>query len=226
MKTSEASYNFPPVGCYVDTSAQSADDCNLNTIEFAQGYGFKFDGFYGCLDGLRGTELLLPLDCITDCAHQGKCDDDVSYWVKQPEIATQLDKIGADKILAALKECGGWSESELADDSENRNRALWIAAGSAKDELSQSLSDEADKAVDYLNSIETRSHMYWGHEDNSLFLMANVEAAQEDCEFVSSKEQEYPADDYQGEWLHVSDHGNATLYVRTNGQDKEIWAVV
>lgn len=44
--------------------------------------------------------------------------------------------------------------------------------------------------------------------------------------FQSSKEQEYPADDYQGEWLHINERGNMTLYVRTNGEDKEVWGVV
>lgn len=41
--------------------------------------------------------------------------------------------------------------------------------------------------------------------------------------FVSSKTEEYPPNDYEGEWLHISDHGNVTLYVRDlNGKDKEI----
>ena len=33
-------------------------------------------------------------------------------------------------------------------------------------------------------------------------------------------------DDYNGEWVHSNDHGNVTLYVRKNGQDTEIWAIV
>ena len=45
--------------------------------------------------------------------------------------------------------------------------------------------------------------------------------------FVSSKSQDYPPDDYEGEWLHISDHGNCTLYVRDlNGKDKEIASCV
>lgn len=56
---------------------------------------------------------------------------------------------------------------------------------------------------------------------------ADVDQARDDVEFVSSKDQDYPPADYRGEWLHVSDHGNATLYVRgDDGQDKEVWGVV
>lgn len=129
------------VGCYVDESAGSADDCNRRTVEFARDYGFK----------------------------PGR----------------------------------GW----------------------AKD--SETLSWAGDAAVEHLNAQETRSFMYWEFEDNSLFLMANVDGAREEVGFVSSKSQDYPPDDYRGEWLHVSDHGNATLYCRgAKGKDTEIWAVV
>jgi hypothetical protein len=71
---------------------------------------------------------------------------------------------------------------------------------------------------------------------------ADVDQAKEDCAFVSCKDQaaarrlgmecdpedaSYPAPDFRGEWLHVSDHGNVTLYVRgEDGKDVEIWGVV
>lgn len=54
----------------------------------------------------------------------------------------------------------------------------------------------------------------------------DVDDVKEQVEFVSSRSQEYPADAFQGEWLHINDHGNCTLYVRANGQDREIWATV
>ncbi len=105
------------------------------------------------------------------------------------------------------------------------------------DEGGQFLSELADKAIDYLNDLETRSFMSWQFEDNSLFLMADVDGAREDVGFVSHSSDNhtdecnpddaaYPADDYEGEWLHVSDHGNATLYVRKGGKDTEIWSVI
>lgn len=77
-----------------------------------------------------------------------------------------------------------------------------------------------------INGLESRSFVSWFFEDNSLFLLPSVESAREDVGFVSSVDQEWPDDDYTGEWLHVNDHGNATLYLRENGQDKEIWGII
>lgn len=143
MSDTKQGYDFPVVGCYVDESAGSADDCNRRTISFAKCYGFKVETV--------------------------ACDEEHT--------------------------------SEL-------------------------LSETADSALAFLNDLETRPYMFWGFEDNSLFLTVDVDSAREDVDFISSKEQEYPADDYEGEWLHVSDHGNPTLYVRESGKDKEIWSMV
>lgn len=219
-------YDNPQVGCYIDESAGSADDCNERTIDFAREYGFDPGKPSGTIDGLRGINLEMDLDDALSCSHEGECIDDCLELAKAPEISAQLDAIGSDKLRLAMKETGGWSTEELADDEANRNRAIWIAACDIKENRSEWLSETADQAVDFLNDLETRSFMYWGFEDNSLFLMANVDGAKEDCGFVSTKDQDYPPDDYEGEWLHVSDHGNATLYVREKGKDREIWAVV
>lgn len=59
------------------------------------------------------------------------------------------------------------------------------------------------------------------------FWPVDIDDIKDQVEFVSSKEQEYPPSDFRGEWLHVNDHGNATLYARiADDRDKEIWAVV
>lgn len=40
-------------------------------------------------------------------------------------------------------------------------------------------------------------------------------------------DSEYPPKNYRGEWLHVNDHGNCTLYYRNSkGQNKEIASCV
>lgn len=75
----------------------------------------------------------------------------------------------------------------------------------------------------------------------------DVDAAREGVEFVSFKNHDaarragvetdkddpaYPAPTFRGEWLHVNDHGNATLYLRTGHPnaplftDRELWSVV
>ena len=112
-KTTETKYDFPKVGCYIDESAGSANDCNRRTIEFAKAYGFE-----------HGDDM--PDADADDTA------DDYSQW----------------------------------------------------------LSETGDEAVSFLNELETRSFMSWQFEDNSLFLMADVDGAREDCGFVSSKQNE------------------------------------
>ncbi len=58
------------------------------------------------------------------------------------------------------------------------------------------------------------------------FWPSDIEDIKEQVEFVSSKDQEYPDDDFQGEWLHINERGNCALYVRENGKDQEIWSIV
>lgn len=78
--------------------------------------------------------LQMTLQEARGASHQGRCDDDVADLVRQPKIRRQLDKIGPDKIRAELREYGAWDADELADDSANRARIVWIAAGNIADE--------------------------------------------------------------------------------------------
>ena len=53
----------------------------------------------------------------------------------------------------------------------------------------------------------------------------DIENIKEQLEFSSTKDQEYPDSDFSGEWLHINERGNCTLYTRNNGNDHEIWAI-
>lgn len=110
------------------------------------------------------------------------------------------------------------------------------------EDYGQILSETADDAVSYLNdNVEGLPYCSFYFEDNSLFYAPCIENAKEDCAFVSwsslgdarhanvetdPDDPAYPPNDYEGEWLHVNDHGNCTLYVRTKGEDKEVWGIV
>lgn len=95
------------------------------------------------------------------------------------------------------------------------------------DDFDQIVSEMADSAVDHLNCLpDLLPYCSFFFEDNSLFYVPDVESAKEDCGFVTGQrdpsgqydcdetDRDYPAADFRGDWLHVSDHGNATLYVR------------
>lgn len=226
MKT-KSQYDNPAPGCYIDENAGSANDCNERTIKFAESCGFDAGLLSGCFDGLRGLSIEMSLDDALSASHSGSCDDDVACLVSKPEIAAQLDKFGVDEIRAGLKESGAWDAEELDNVESNRERAVWIAACDIRENKSETLDELANEAVEFLNDQEHRTAMFWTFEDNSLFLIADVDSAREQVEFISSSKQDYPPDDYRGEWLHVSDHGNATLYNRgEDGKDVEIWSFV
>lgn len=98
------------------------------------------------------------------------------------------------------------------------------------------------EAEEWLNdNAENPTYAYWGWDDGNFGLWPSVENAKDGCDFVSVKslndarclgidtdpeDSSYPPKDYVGHWLHVSDHGNCTLYLRQNGNDTEIWGVV
>ena len=69
-------------------------------------------------------------------SHQGQCDDDVLCLSKVPAIARQLAAIDPEAIALELDEYGAWDAAELADNTANRQRILWIAACNILDELS------------------------------------------------------------------------------------------
>jgi len=92
----------------------------------------------------------------------------------------------------------------------------------------QVLNDISDCAINYLNGeVENAPHTYWDIDECQLMLKPDLESLNDNAEFKSSKEQEYPPDGFVGEWIHVNDHGNVTFYFRKpNNEDVEIWSVV
>ncbi len=66
--------------------------------------------------------------------HQGQCDEDITYLLKNPKISRQFKKIDKDSIRAELKEYGAWDEKELEDDAQNQNRIVWLAAANIKEQ--------------------------------------------------------------------------------------------
>ena len=94
--------------------------------------------------------------------------------------------------------------------------------------------DNADELVNetmpvLLNQIVTPYCYFGTHPGDGSdfgFWPCDIEGIKEQVEFSSSVDQEYPADDFVGEWLHINERGNCTLYVRENGEDSEVWSIV
>ena len=82
-------------------------------------------------------EIEMTLAQAKAASHRGRCDEDVAALLRHPKIKRQLRKIGSDKIREELAEYGAWNEEELADDTENRARIVWIAAGDIVEESQQ-----------------------------------------------------------------------------------------
>lgn len=134
----------------------------------------------------------------------------------------------------------------LPENSPMRDRLVKLLSESqdAWTEDGTELQDEDNAAElvtelqDALNEFAAPYVTFGSHEgDGACFgFWPDVNSAREDVGFVSSKTQDEPDRNYRGEWLHVSDHGNATLYVREDNStdafakdgsvDREIWSVV
>jgi hypothetical protein len=71
----------------------------------------------------------LPDDCVTDCAHQGPCDDDVSFWSGKLDI-----EIPPDDLIAELSEYGAWEDDDLQDHDTNIERIIWLGAWKIREE--------------------------------------------------------------------------------------------
>jgi hypothetical protein len=78
---------------------------------------------------IDGVDLTIPGDAVEACSQPGRVDDAVAYWVKR--IA--WPKGCEDAIRRHLKDYGAWTAEQLADDAENRERLLFVAAGEIKE---------------------------------------------------------------------------------------------
>lgn len=82
----------------------------------------------------------LPMECIMDCSHSGKCDSEVEYWTDQLAFA---DGLPIDKAIEFIAEYGAWDREELSQKSpeEIAQIVLWIFCGNLKDEAYQFMRD-------------------------------------------------------------------------------------
>ena len=75
--------------------------------------------------GCGRLEFELPADCINDCSHSGKCDDDVEFWQQKIELPSTRDH-----WIETLEGCGAWYLKDLIQmtDIELQQKIIWLAA--------------------------------------------------------------------------------------------------
>lgn len=80
-------------------------------------------------------ELMLSVPDILSVPASGPADDAVESLEKTPYIARQLDALGHDAMVRFLTEYGTWTPEELADVKATRQRVVWLAAASLREEI-------------------------------------------------------------------------------------------
>jgi hypothetical protein len=77
----------------------------------------------------------LRADTVESCCHQGDCGEDVKVALRTVGVRRVLEKLAPEAIRAELRDCGAWTEKDLADNGANLERILWIGACNIRDKL-------------------------------------------------------------------------------------------
>jgi len=157
---------------------------------------------YGSI-GSISSGTLLPADLIRVFADELK------------DLA-KASKSDAYKDL--LAEAEAWVE---ADDSMDPGE---VPDGDEHDDCGPGLVDEL---IDALGEFAPPYFYFGAHPgDGADYGFWLHDDFQQDFDGLTVDDISEVPDDYEGEVLHVNDHGNCTLYSARNGELKEIWAVV
>jgi hypothetical protein len=146
-------------------------------------------------------------------------------FLSMPENFALRDRLA--KLLGEAQDA--WQEDgETLQDED--------LAAEMVNELQDALSDNFAPAYGYFGA-------HCGDGSDFGFWLGDIEDIKSQVGFVSvsdrasasfkesagcdSEDSSRPADSFRGEWLHVNDHGNATLYIRNeDGKDSEVWSIV
>ena len=87
---------------------------------------------------------------------------------------------------------------------------------------------DLDNLFNELNNINDLPYVYFGSHpgDGSDYGYWIDESIQYDFEGLKVDDTSEIPDNYNGEVLHVNDHGNMTLYAAIEGELTEIWSIV
>ena len=82
----------------------------------------------------NGFEIVMTREAAEQLTPRGQdAGPAIRQALKGTKYRRQFDKLNPETIRRELYEYGAWDDSELADDAENRERILWIAACDIKE---------------------------------------------------------------------------------------------
>lgn len=67
-------------------------------------------------------------------SHPGDCYHEVMELSQVPAIRRQLNKVDPEALRQELIGYGAWDDTELANNADNLQRLLWLAAGDITEE--------------------------------------------------------------------------------------------
>jgi hypothetical protein len=122
-------------GCMPDSGPYGPFTTRAEAIAdmYAQQDWSTMEGMREWSSGSGRLSLWLTADDAESASHQGQCDDDVAGLAEVPYVAQQLSEWKPEHVRDELKEYGAWDETELADDAQNLQRMLWLAASDIRE---------------------------------------------------------------------------------------------
>ncbi len=134
-------------------------------------------------------------------------------------FASELERLSSNSATPPIvEEARGYASDD--DDSDAAREVL---------------TDLADNYLSALAPPYCYFGNHWGDASDFGFWPIDIEEIKKQVEFVSSNEQGEPDQAFRGEWLHVNERGNCTLYFRGERadidgnckiHDTEVWALV
>lgn len=91
--------------------------------------------YYGYING--SVEIAIPRECVMQCAHSGRCDEDVAEWLQNDEINSQFKKVRKKTMQLHIQEWGCHSRREIKSMSRHKlyTYILWDLCATIIDEI-------------------------------------------------------------------------------------------
>lgn len=126
-------------------------------------------------------------------------------------FAAELDYLDSEALARIDAEYAEVADAEDWEDIDEETLSWYVGA------LSDALQELAPPYA-YFGALESDSSDFGFWPD--------VDALQSDSNVLRVSDTSEVPDDYVGDVMHISDHGNVTLYTAEGGRLSEVWSIV